>query len=122
MITYSCADLIFATKIRSTAEALGVTTRPVRTSDMLRDRLNRVEDGKPNDPVTAVLIDLDTGELGLELLRQAKRHDPQLPVIAFGSHVATEMLAAARSEGADFVMPRGAFTSNLPDLLERFGR
>jgi hypothetical protein len=41
-------------------------------------------------------------------------------VLAFGSHVMTDLLQAARDRGADFVMSRGAFTSNLPDILDRF--
>ena len=121
MIVYCCEDLIFATKIRSTAEALGVETRPVRDSQMLRYRLERIDDGRPNDPVSALMLDLGLGETGLSLLEQVKRHDPNIPVIAFGSHVATELLEDARRRGAEFVFPRSTFVSRLPDLLERFG-
>ncbi len=121
MIVYCCADLIFATKIRSTAEALEAVSRPVRDAEMLRKRLDRVDDGKPNDPVTAVMVDLDTGEAGLDLIGQTKTHDATLPVVAFGSHVATELLHSARERGADFVMPRSQFTANLPELVRRFG-
>ena len=121
MIVYCCADLIFATKIRSTAEALCAVSRPVRDATMLQNRLGRVEDGKANDPVTAVMIDLDTGEDGLAMIDQAKAHDATIPVIAFGSHVATQLLHEARQRGADFVMPRSQFTANLPDLVRRFG-
>ena len=121
MVVYCCQDLIFATKIRSTAESLGVTTRPVRDATMLENRFDRIDDGKPHDPVTALMVDLDTGQEGLALLEQAKRHDPNLPVVAFGAHVATELLQAARDRGADFVLPRSAFTARLPELLRRFG-
>lgn len=118
MIVYCCADLIFATKIRSTADSLGLVTRPARDADMLRKRLDRVDDGKPNDPVSAVLVDLDTGEAGLSLIDLSKSHSPEVPVIAFGAHVATEMLKGARDRGADEVMPRGAFTARLPQILQ----
>lgn len=121
MIVYCCADLIFSTKIRSTADALGATTRPVRDAEMLRKRLDRVDDGKPNDPVTALMLDLDTGDAGLTMIEQVKAHDAAIPVVAFGSHVATELLHDARQRGADFVMPRSQFTASLPDLVQRFG-
>jgi DNA-binding NarL/FixJ family response regulator len=121
MIVYACQDLIFATKIRSTAEAVGVASRPARDAEALRKRLERVDDGKLNEPVTGVLIDLELGETGLDLLRQVKAHDANTPVVAFGSHVAAEVLQAARQGGADFVLPRSAFTANLPSILERFG-
>lgn len=118
MIVYCCADLIFATKVRSTAEAVGVVTRPVRNADMLQARLDRVDDGKPNDPVDALLVDLDTGDTGLALIEQARAAAPELPVIAFGSHVATDLLRAAKERGATTVLPRSAFTARLPDLLQ----
>lgn len=121
MIVYCCADLIFSTKVRSTAEALGVVSRPVRDADMLRKRLEQVDDGKPNAAVSVLMVDLDAGESGLAMIEQAKAHNAALPVIAFGSHVATEMLHNARQRGADFVMPRGQFTATLPDLVQRFG-
>ncbi|HEX7009207.1 MAG TPA: hypothetical protein VF184_04445 [Phycisphaeraceae bacterium] len=120
MIVYSCPDLIFATKIRATAEALGVLTRPARDAQALRHRLEQVDDGRPNEPVTALMVDLDLGPLALELLEQAKRHNPDIPVIAYGSHVAKEVLGEARRRGADLVLPRSAFVARLPQLLQQY--
>ena len=121
MIVYSCHDLVFATKIRSTAESLQLPNRPARGSQALADRLKQVDDGKLNEPVTAVLIDLDLADAALELVEQVKTHDRDLPVIVFGSHVETQLLDAAKQRGADFVMPRSSFTANLPAILQRFG-
>jgi CheY-like chemotaxis protein len=39
------------------------------------------------------------------------------PVIAFGSHVATALLEAARTAGCDEVVSRGRFNATLGDLL-----
>lgn len=119
MVVYCCADLIFATKIRATAEAGGVPCRPARDLEALNNRLQCINDGKLNEPVTGVVIDLDLGTMGLELLKATKAHNAQIPVVAFGSHVATELLHSARELGADFVMPRSQFTANLPAVLER---
>ncbi|MCX5660429.1 MAG: hypothetical protein NTW19_12000 [Planctomycetota bacterium] len=121
MIVYCCPDLIFGTKIRSTADSLGVPARPARDAQALNNRLTRVDDGKVNEPVTGVLIDLELGEVGLSLLEQIKKFDAAIPVVAFGSHVATEVLASARERGADFVLSRGTFSTQLPSILERFG-
>lgn len=121
MIVYCCHDLLFATKIRSTAEAIGISSRPARDGEALRRRLDRVDDGKLNEPVTAVIIDLEMGVAGLDLLTQSKAHDTQLPVIAFGSHVATDVLQAAHDRAADIVMARSQFVSSLPAILERYG-
>jgi CheY-like chemotaxis protein len=118
MIVYCCADLIFATKVRSTAESLGIVTRPVRDADMLQKRLDRVDDGKANEPVTGLIVDLDTGAAGLDMIDQVRAHDAGIPVVAFGSHVAADQLNAARARGANPVLPRSAFTARLPELLQ----
>lgn len=120
MVIYCCPDLIFATRIRSTAEALGVVSRPARDEQALQNRLNQVPDGRANDPVTGVLVDMDLPD-AIERIRQVKQHDPAIPVIAYGSHVAVERLAAAREAGADKVMSRGQFTVELPTLLQSLG-
>ena len=116
MIVYSCSDLIFATKIASTAEVLGVAARPARNVSMLRARLEQVDDGKANEPVTCVMVDLELGEAALELI-QAAAGFGGVEVIAFGPHVMTEALEAAAEAGAGLVMARGAFTARLPDLI-----
>ncbi len=121
MIVYACQDLMFATKIRSTAEALGIPSRPARDVAALEARLERVDDGRLNLPVTAVMIDLELGDAALDLIARAKALQAQLPVIAFGSHVAAALLQRAHDLGADFVMARSQFTATLPDLLRRFG-
>lgn len=120
MIVYCCADLIFATKIRSTCDSLGVVSRPARNTEMLRNRLNRIDDGKPNDKVTLVLVDLEIGEPALALIADARAHDANLPVIAWGPHVAVDLLNRAGESGASHVMARGSFTAQLPQIIERF--
>ncbi len=112
MILYAAADLIWATKIKGTADALGVAARPARTLEMLEARL-------ADSPVTALLVDLEKGEEALTLISRGKAAGVR--VLAWGPHVAKEMLQAARDAGATDVMTRGAFDHNLPELLTRLG-
>jgi len=121
MLIYACADLLFATRVRAAAEDAGVVSRPARDAAMLDARLDRVDDGKPNGPVTGVIVDLDLGDDGLALIERAKAHAEPPPVVAFGSHVAVDVLHAARERGADFVLPRSAFVAELPELVRRLG-
>ena len=121
MIIACCTDLIFATKIRSTAEHVGVPFRSANNAAAVTARLDRVDDGRLNEPVTGVLIDLDLGEAGLAIIEQIKAKSPGVHVIAFGSHVAVEILQAAKKRGADAVMPRSQFAVKLPELLVRHG-
>ena len=119
MMIYCCKDLIFATKIRATADSLSLPSRPARDAAALQKRLDRVDDGQPNEPVSGVIIDLEMGDDALALVDQIKKHSASIPVVAFGSHLATQTLQAAREHGADFVMPRSVFAANLPNIIER---
>ena len=118
MIVYCCADLIFATKVRSTCDALGAVSRPARNAEMLQKRLDQIEDGKPNGPVALLLIDLDLGEPALDLIAQARSSDAELPILAWGPHVAVDLLNAAGQAGASEVMTRGSFTAKLPEIIQ----
>ena len=121
MIVYCCADLIFATKVRSTCEALGALSRPARNRDMLQKRLDRVDDGKANEPIALLLIDLDLGDFAIELIGQARSYDPKLRIIAWGPHIAVDLLGKANQAGASEVMTRGSFTAKLPELISPYG-
>lgn len=122
MIIYCCVDLIFSTKIRSTAEHLGVPARPAHNTQMLCDRLEQVDDDRLNDPVTAVLIDLELGNLALDMIKQVKGHDPSIPVATFGSHVETSVLQTAHKHGADTVMARSQFVDQLPKMIRQYSQ
>ncbi|MCP9874833.1 hypothetical protein [Synechococcus sp. Cruz CV-v-12] len=110
MILYLASDLLWASKIKGTADALGLPCRPARNPEMLRARL-------ADSPVRALLIDLDAGAPALELLTLARAEAPNVRILAFGPHVMTEALAAAQHAGAHAVMARGAFSANLPEIL-----
>ena len=110
MIVFCAADLIWATRIKSTADSLGIPCRPARNLEMFRARL-------ADSPVRALIVDLEAGEVGLELVRAA-RANGGIRVVVFGPHVATEAFAAARQAGADAAMARGAFWAKLPAVLQ----
>ncbi len=119
MIVYCCPDLVFGSKIHSAAQALGIACRPARDAVALRNRLQQIDDGKLNEPVTGVIVDLGLGPAALEMIAQARQHHPAMPIVAYGSHLLTDLLARAREQGADFVMSNGQFAANLPDVLQR---
>lgn len=122
MIIYCCPDLLFASKIKATADAEDIPSRPARNADMLQKRLDQVDDGKINDPVSLLIVDLGLEETALQMIRQAKQADPALPVVAYGSHMLTDQLQAARTAGADQVMTNGNFSANLPTVLTTLRR
>jgi CheY-like chemotaxis protein len=116
MILYLAADLIWASRIKATAEALGIAARPVRSLEMLEARL-------ADSPVTAILLDLEKPEEALVCIarlkgNQASTGERAVRVVAWGPHVAADLLQQARMAGADAVLTRGAFDHRLPELLK----
>ncbi len=114
-VLYAAADLLWATKIKSTGDAIGVACRPVRTVEMLAARL-------ADSDVRGLIVDLDAPEVALALLAHVRgsarpASGTAIRVVAFGPHVAVELLARARREGADAVLARGAFNAQLADIL-----
>lgn len=112
MILYAAADLLWATKIKATADALGIPCRPARNPDMLHARL-------AEGAVRALLVDLDKGPDALELIALARAHDPArgVRVVAWGPHVDKALLQAARDAGAHEVLTRGSMDHNLEQIL-----
>ena len=105
------SDLIFATRITGTAKKLGATCKIVKDLGALLDALDADEPG-------TVLVDMNgDGISPEEAIRTVKSHCPNARVVAFFSHVQTEMKEQARVAGADDVWPRSAFVQRLPELL-----
>jgi len=115
MILYVAADLLWSSRIKTTGDKLGTPCRPVRSLEMLEARLN-------DEPVVGVLLDLDTPELAFAVLDRlrgpdATERDLAIRTIAWGPHVAVDLLADARQRGCDRVMTRGQFANELPEIL-----
>jgi CheY-like chemotaxis protein len=106
-------DMFFASKIRGTAEHLNVTVDFARTEDGLFDYAKAE---------TPSLIILDLHETRFDPVRLAARlkADEQLrdvPVVAFFSHVETELRRKALEAGVEHVLPRSVFTQHLGQIL-----
>jgi DNA-binding NarL/FixJ family response regulator len=105
-------DLIFTSRITGTARGLGLTVRAAHSADALVQLARQ-------SPPRAVLIDLSNPGLVLsELLERLAEVCPTRPrVVAYGSHVDTATLKAAREAGCDPVLPRSKFVEELPRAL-----
>ncbi|WP_165221811.1 response regulator [Aquisphaera insulae] len=108
-------DLIFTSKVTGTARALGRRVMVAGTPGLAA---SMIEEWRP----AVVFVDLAAGDLVTPeaLVAYQSLAGPGTPFVAFGSHVDTEALAAARAAGCDRVMPRSAFTQELPDLIRRY--
>jgi hypothetical protein len=108
-------DLIFTSKITGTARMLGhrilVAGDVTLASAMIRQWQPQI-----------VFVDLAAGDLvqPAALLAYQKLAGPTARFLAFGSHVDTDVLEAARGLGCDPVLPRSRFSAELPALFNRF--
>jgi CheY-like chemotaxis protein len=108
-------DLFFSTKISATAQSCGVPVEFVKTKDTLVERAR-------SQPPGLIIVDLNGATTQpLETIRDLKA-DPELrsaPVLAFLSHVQTELKEQAISAGCDTVIPRSLFSQRLAEILRK---
>ena len=106
-------DLFFASKIRGTAEQVGVSVNFLRSLDAVMEVALR-------DQPKLIICDLHSQKVDpIELAKQLKADDRlrSIPLLGFFSHVQTELQRQAEEAGFDRVMPRSAFTRTLPEIL-----
>jgi len=105
------SDLMFSSKITATANSIGASVAIVRTLEQLENELT-------SNPATTVMIDLEAIAADpIQAIACCLLAQPKPRIIAFGPHVNVDLLTKASDAGADDVMPRGAFTANLQQLL-----
>lgn len=101
-------DLFFGSKITGTAAALGGAVDMAASQAGAIDKLGQT-------PYGVVIVDLQASDLNLPELCQVAG---EIPVVAFGPHVAVEAFAAAEAAGCREVLPRSRLTAQLPQLLQ----
>jgi len=113
MIVAAVDDLLFSSKIRTTAKQAGVELVFARTPPEILEQTRTL---RPS----LVIFDLNSAKTNpLETIASLKS-DPELsavPTLGFVSHVHTDLIAAARGAGVDEVMARSAFASRLAEIL-----
>lgn len=82
MLLYLAADLIWATKLKATAQGIGIEARPVRSMEMLEARL-------ADSPVKAIVLDLDKPDEALAFIARLRGEpsseaDRKIRVLAWG--------------------------------------
>jgi DNA-binding NarL/FixJ family response regulator len=105
-------DLFFTAKVTGTARELGYRVLVAGAPTLAASLIERWQP-------KAVFVDLAAGELVSPAALVAYRSvaGPATRFIAFGSHVDSPALAAARAAGCDPVLPRSRFSAELPDLI-----
>ncbi|HUZ04209.1 MAG TPA: hypothetical protein VMU62_02535 [Acidobacteriaceae bacterium] len=113
-------DLFFLAKIQETARKLGVKVVFVKND---KDIVQRLADAPELERPALIVFDLNNANAKpLTLIPKLKaKLKRTASVIGFLSHLQGDLKVKATEAGCDVVMPRSAFSQNLPNLLRRYG-
>jgi CheY-like chemotaxis protein len=112
-------DLFFAAKIQETARKLNVKVEFAKSDKDLAERMQQNGEEKPS----LIIFDLNNANAKpLTLIPKLKaKLKKGTSIIGFLSHVQGDLKQKAHEVGCDMVLPRSAFSQNLPNLLRRHG-
>jgi hypothetical protein len=113
-------DLFLTAKINEAARKLGVKVAFVKSD---KDALAELTSGEDENKPSLIVFDLNNANAKPmttipKLKTKLKR---SVSIVGFLSHLQGDLKAKAVEAGCDVVMPRAAFSQNLPNLLRRYG-
>ena len=115
MILAVLDDLMFTSKIKTTAGQLGVAVTFARSPDGALAEMRK-------SPPSLVILDLNNARTNPLGIVAGMKQDPALaPIrtVGYASHVQVDVINAARQAGVDEVMARSAFTQKLAEILSQ---
>ena len=120
-IYFFIEELFFVAKIQEAARKLGVKVAFMKGDN--KEALAELTNGEDVNKPALIVFDLNNANakpmtLIPKLKSKLKR---TVSVIGFLSHLQGDLKAKAVEAGCDVVMPRSAFSQNLPNLLRRYG-
>ena len=112
-------DLFFLAKIQETARKLNVKVEFIKNEKELAEHMKQNGNGAPS----LLIFDLNnTAAKPLTMIPKLKaKLKKGTSIIGFLSHVQGDLKQKAHEVGCDMVLPRSAFSQNLPQLLRRHG-
>jgi CheY-like chemotaxis protein len=112
-------DLFFLSKIQATGQKMNVKVEFVKNEKELTERMKSNGEEKPS----LIIFDLNNANAKpLTLIPKLKsKLKKGTSIIGFLSHVQGDLKQKAHEVGCDMVLPRSAFSQNLPQLLRRHG-
>lgn len=104
-------DMFFASKISAAAAQAGRQLERIKT----REQLEQLATAPPS----LVIVDLNSDRIdpiaAIDFLKSTADLR-SIPVVAFVSHVQTELIRRAQEAGCDHVLPRSSFTQMLNEI------
>jgi CheY-like chemotaxis protein len=111
-------DLFFVAKIQEISRKLNVKVEFVKSDKDIAEKTENTEE-KPS----LIIVDLNSNSIKpLPVISKMRsRYKKATSIVGFVSHVQGDLKMKAQEAGCDVVMPRSAFSQNLPNILRRHG-
>jgi len=112
-------DLFFLAKIQEVARKLNVKVEFIKSEKEFDEKEGQEGDEKPS----LIIVDLNSNSIKpLTVIPKLRsRFKKSTSIVGFVSHVQGDLKVKAQEAGCDVVMPRSAFSQNLPSILRRHG-
>lgn len=135
------SDFMFIARIDAVTAHLGIETIYIESESDIGPASSKNHTERPGEALEGregalvrllaekqpglLIFDLNAGEIPWArwiALVKSGAATRRIPVLAFGSHMDVETMMAAREAGADQVLARSRFTTELPDLIQKHMR
>jgi CheY-like chemotaxis protein len=111
-------DLFFVAKIQEISRKLNVKVEFVKSDKDIAEKTENIEE-KPS----LIIVDLNSNSIKPlpVITKMRSKYKKNTSIVGFVSHVQGDLKIKAQEAGCDVVMPRSAFSQNLPNILRRHG-
>jgi CheY-like chemotaxis protein len=112
-------DLFFLAKIQEVARKLNVKVEFVKSEKEIAEKYGEESEDKPS----LIIVDLNSnGIKPIPMISKLRsKFKKETSIVGFVNHVQGDLKVKAQEAGCDVVMPRSAFSQNLPNILRRHG-
>lgn len=112
-------DLFFLAKIQEVSRKLNVKVEFVKSEKEIVEKIG----DNPEDRPSLIVVDLNSNSIKpLPIITKLRsKFKKPTSIVGFVSHVQGDLKVKAQEAGCDVVMPRSAFSQNLPNILRRHG-
>src|SRR5690242_9475924 len=110
-------DLFFLAKIQEVSRKLNVKVEFVKSEKDITEKIGENPEEKPS----LIVVDLNSNSIKpLPVISKLRsKFKKPTSIVGFVSHVQGDLKMKAQEAGCDVVMPRSAFSQNLPNILRR---
>ena len=114
-------DLFFLAKIQEVSRKLNVKVEFVKTEKEIAEKTST--NTNPDEKPSLIVVDLNSNSIKplTVIAKLRSKYKKPTSIVGFVSHVQGDLKVKAQEAGCDVVMPRSAFSQNLPNILRRHG-